>query len=137
MKNNLLIKDTNLWPSGPREWSVLVNKRKIMRRLDSITENQGFGLPELLSKSPINWRITVESETASLLSINAQDVFNTFTKEQLYGMMEFDSWIKFPDDSEIICKVISEMNEEKKRKYTLKIFKRDLRKLVKERNFKF
>ena len=101
-----------------------------MRRLSSITENQGFGLPELLSRSPINWRITVESETASLLSINAQDVFNTFAKEQLYNMMEFDSWIKFPDDSEIIFKIIGEISEEKKRKEILKIFKRDLRKFA-------
>ncbi|CAI2372877.1 unnamed protein product [Moneuplotes crassus] len=113
VEKNLTIKQTNLWPSGVQKWTMHVNKKQVIKQIESIEKNQVFGLYELLAKEPIHCRISVESEKAHIISINSSDLKQAFNKDALYSMLEYKSCIKFPKDSEVISEVIREVKEQK------------------------
>ena len=79
-----------------------------------------------LLRSCHNWnklQIILDHFTSSIRNFIKYQTFFLGHKDQLYKMLEYDSWIKFPEDSEILEQVLLTMQEKRKVKDILKNFK--------------
>ena len=77
---------------------MLETKRKVLKRLPSLTEKQSFGLYEILTGARFYCRITVESNQALVISINSDELNQIFLGKNLciykncrFGLIEIVS----------------------------------------------
>lgn len=102
LKNKIELKDANLWPTGIHKWEISICKRKVLKELPPIVEGQVFGLHEMISKNKMNSKVVCESEEAHLLTINSTDLFTILSEQEIFGFLNFECCIKFPEDVSVL-----------------------------------
>ena len=68
-------------------------------------------------------KITVESASAHILSINKTDLHEILTDQEIDSLLTCKDWLKFPEDSQIMNQVLIELSETNKKKEIQKYFR--------------
>ena len=89
VEKNIIMKQSNLWPTAAHEWSVLTTKQKVLKKLKPLLAKSSFGLYEMLTGHKFHCRITVESDQALVISINANELLKVvYDEEKLFKMLD-------------------------------------------------
>ena len=71
----------------------------------------------------MGWKITVETQSAHILTINTTDLHELLLESEINLLFESKDWIKFPKDSEIMNQVLIELSENNQMKQIQKYFR--------------
>jgi len=84
----------------------------VLKELPPIVEGQAFGLHEMIANS----KIICDTETAHLLTVNSTDLFTILNEKEIFSILDYESWIKFPEDVEIVKEALADLKDKKMQK---------------------